>query len=237
MAGTVQERRRTISVGNEEIDKKLGGGIPVGSLILVEGQSDLGKSVLVQQMIQGSLQGNFRVSLFTTEDSVKSFIRQMQSLDKDILDDLLLGRLKIYPVKPTRAAEGSASSLAALLTGLNTKKPDDLTVIDSLTGFIAHTSPEKIMSFFEDRRSLCRDGMTIAVVAHSYAFGSEMLVRISSMCDAHLRLSLENVGERLLKILEVAKIRGAEKTTGNIITFDIEPGWGMKIIHVSKARA
>ena len=35
----------TISTWNAEIDKKMGGGIPMGSLTLVEGQSDAGKSV------------------------------------------------------------------------------------------------------------------------------------------------------------------------------------------------
>ena len=38
-------KRRVISTGNVEIDKKLGGGIPEGSLILIEGSSNAGKSV------------------------------------------------------------------------------------------------------------------------------------------------------------------------------------------------
>ena len=40
-----------------------------------------------------------------------------------------------------------------------------------------------------------------------------------------------------MKVLEVAKIRNAEKTTGNIVTFDIEPGMGINIIPISKAKA
>ena len=48
-------RARVISTGNSEIDKKMGGGVPVGSLTLLEGQSDAGKSVLAQQMIWGVL--------------------------------------------------------------------------------------------------------------------------------------------------------------------------------------
>ncbi len=40
--GTAQ----VISTGSAEIDKKLGGGIPVGSLVLLEGQSESGKSVV-----------------------------------------------------------------------------------------------------------------------------------------------------------------------------------------------
>jgi flagellar protein FlaH len=36
--------------------------------------------------------------------------------------------------------------------------------------------------------------------------------------------------------MEVAKVRGASKRTGNIVSFEIEPGWGMRIIPISRAR-
>ena len=52
---------RVVSTGNSEIDKKLGGGIPLGSMTLIEGESDSGKSVLNQQMIWGSLYSAFSV--------------------------------------------------------------------------------------------------------------------------------------------------------------------------------
>ena len=38
-------------------------------------------------------------------------------------------------------------------------------------------------------------------------------------------------------MLEVCKVRNAERTTGNIISFDVEPRMGMRIIPVTKARA
>ncbi len=50
------DSKRVVSTGNPEIDKKIGGGIPEGSLSLIEGQSDAGKSVLVQQLVWGALQ-------------------------------------------------------------------------------------------------------------------------------------------------------------------------------------
>jgi flagellar protein FlaH len=63
------------------------------------------------------------------------------------------------------------------------------------------------------------------------------IVRLRSMCDAHLRLRIEEVGDKLVKVLEVAKVRGAAKATGNIVSFNVEPGMGMRIIPVSKAKA
>jgi flagellar protein FlaH len=72
---------------------------------------------------------------------------------------------------------------------------------------------------------------------HAYAFEQSTLVRVRSLCDAHLHLRIEQVGERLIKVLEVAKVRGAERNTGDVVSFDVEPGMGMRLIPVSKARA
>ena len=71
----------------------------------------------------------------------------------------------------------------------------------------------------------------------SYAFDHDILTRISSVCDAHLRLQTERSAARLLKTIEVAKIRGAEVPTGNISGFEVEPGIGIRIVPISKARA
>ena len=69
------------------------------------------------------------------------------------------------------------------------------------------------------------------------SFDEGMLIRVRSLRDAHVRLRLEEVGERLVKIMEVSKVRNAERSTGNIISFDVEPGMGMKIIPITKAKA
>jgi flagellar protein FlaH len=37
-------------------------------------------------------------------------------------------------------------------------------------------------------------------------------------------------------VMEVVKIRGARRTTGNIVSFEVHPGFGMKIIPISMAR-
>lgn len=226
-----------ISSGNVEIDKKMGGGIPVGSLTLIDGQSDAGKSVLSQQMTWGALNNGFRATVFTTENTVRSLIKQMESLGLDVLDEFLLSKLKIYPFKPVKGSQGVGPALANLLQALVKEETQDLVIVDSLTSFIAQVSTEDLITFFEECKGLCDKGMTLVLVVHSYAFTDTTLIRISSMCDAHLSLRVEQYGAHLAKTLEVAKVRGAERKTGNIISFDVEPKYGMRITPFSKAKA
>ncbi len=228
---------KTISTGNAEIDGKMGGGIPSGSLTLVEGQSDSGKSVVVQQMIWGSLHDGATVTLYTSENTVKSFIRQMASLSLDILDFMLLRRLKVLEVSTQRSGLEAGQIFDMLLDSMRADRTSDLIVVDSLTTFVTHTSSDATLAYFEECREICSDGRTVINVANSYAFDNSALARLRSMCDAHLSLRVEEVGDVLVKILEVSKVRGASKTTGNIITFDVEPNMGMRIIPISKAKA
>ncbi len=226
-----------ISTGNGEIDKKMGGGIPVGSLTLIEGHSSAGKSVLTQQMMWGSLNQGLKVTLFTTENTMKSLLSQMASLAQDVTDYFLLGRLRILPVKAMKAGERPDAALRLLLRVMNMENGVDVVMMDSLTSFIAYAPEKDAISFYEECKSYCNEGKTVTTVVHSYAFSEATLARISSMCDAHLRLCLDTVGTQLVKTMEVAKVRGAARTTGNIITFDVEPGWGMRIIPFSRAKA
>ena len=109
--------------------------------------------------------------------------------------------------------------------------------MDSLTGLVAHSEDRAIIDFFAACKQLCDKGRTIIAVVHSYAFDDRMLIRVRSLCDAHLVMKMDQMGERLIKTMEVAKVRNADQSTGNIISFDVEPGIGMKIIPISKAKA
>ncbi len=226
-----------ISTGHPEIDKKLGGGIPMGSLTLIEGQSDAGKSVVCQQMIWGSLTSGFKVLLFTTENTVKSLMSQMDSLGLSVLDYLLLGRLKVFYMKPSQVKVYPAATFDAILATLEKYNSYQLAVIDSLTPIVSGSEALKILSYFERCKSICDQSRTVMNVTHTYALDNDTLIRVRSACDAHLKLTIEKVGDRLVKSLEVAKVRGATQNTGNVVAFEVEPEVGMKIMPISRAKA
>ncbi len=226
-----EQESKVISTGNSELDGKMGGGIPLGSLTLIEGASGAGKSVLAQQMIHGSLENGHKLALFSTENTVKSLIKQMRSLNLDVMDYLLLGRLRVYPVETSRLGK---DALPTLIRAMRTKSDWDMIFVDSLTSSIPHSSDNDVLGFFEEAKRICNEGKTIVVVVHSHGLNPDLLIRLRSLCDAHLQLRTEEVGQKLVKTLEVTKVRGADKSTGNIISFEVEPGWGMRVIPINK---
>lgn len=225
-----------VSTGNDELDKKIGGGIPPRSLTLVEGQPDSGKSVLLQQMIWGSLKKGHKIAIFSTENTIKSLITQMQSLNLDVLNYLLLSRLQIYPIDAKKTTRSLNDGLYPMIYAC-ARKGFTLIVVDSITYYATHLGMADVMTFFEDCKALNSKGVSIICSVHSYAFDENTMLRMGAMCDAHLKLRIETMGAKLIKILEVSKVRGAVQKTGNIVSFDVEPNWGIRVIPYSKARA
>lgn len=226
--------KKVISAQNMELDSRMGGGIPVGSMVLIEGGSGSGKSVLSQQMMWGALKDGFRVVLFTSENTIKSLVPQMKSIDLDILNYLLLGKFRVYPIELSRLQRDAPSKL---LQVLQMQTGSDIIVVDSFTSAMVQDSIDmEIRGFFEGCKRLCATGKTVFVTIHTDAVRTDLITPIRSMCDAHLKLKSEQDGQRMVKTLEVAKVRGASSSTGAIVGFDVEPGWGMRVIPISKAR-
>jgi flagellar protein FlaH len=239
--------KKIISSGNAELDSKMGGGLPAGSLTLIEGGSGSGKSVLSQQILKGALNEGYTAAVFTSENTVKSLVQQMQSIDMDILDFLLLGKCRIYPMELAHLRENAPQMLLGAMKQERSRIPAsmrangrktgcDLIIIDSFTAAIKNATSAQIISFFEECKRLCASGATVLLIMHATTLDSDLIIPLRSMCDAHLVLRSEQDGQRLVKTLEVAKIRGASSGTGAIVGFDVEPGWGMRVIPISKAR-
>ena len=224
-----------ISTGNSAIDEKLGGGIPVGSLVLIEGASASGKSVLTQQMIWGSLSTDHRVVLYTTERTLKSHVKQMGSLGLDVLDYVLMGRLKVFDTQRVSNWD-AAQALKQVAVNMEVHEAHGLMIIDSLTPMVTPTSVLEIIGFFEQCRRLCSEGKTIVVTLHSYSGDESTIECIRSMCDVNLRLRVDQVGDKLVNVLEAVKVSGATKTTGNVLSFVVEPLIGLRIIPISLAK-
>jgi flagellar protein FlaH len=190
--------------------------------------------VLSQQILWGALQDGYTVAVFTSENTLNSLISQMDKLDLAVMDFVLLGKCRIYPMELSRLGTDAPN---VLLEAIRKEASRTLIVVDSLTSAVMYTGENAaIVRFFEDCKRLCADGVSIMVTLHAQGVDEDLLNPIRSMCDCNLRLRAEQDGQRMVKTLEVAKVRGADSVTGAVVGFDVEPGWGMRVIPISKAR-
>ncbi|MBP2029984.1 flagellar protein FlaH [Methanohalophilus levihalophilus] len=232
------DKSKIISSGKDEIDKKLGEGIPLGSLILIEGENDTGKSVLCQQMIYGGLNQLHRIAYYTTENTIKSLLMQMESLSLDVSEFYSWGYFRIFPVhlEGVDWSQDQMKGTLNLVTDHIKSRKEKVAIIDSLTMFTTYTGEDNILGFLTSLKNLCDKGHTIFITLHQHAFKEDTLVRVRSACDCHLFLRKEQLADRYVSVMEVSKIRGAKKSTGNIVSFEVQPGFGLRIIPISSAK-
>ncbi len=232
-----EEEPVLLTLGVMDIDKKLGGGIPLESLTLVEGDPESGKSVLMEQLAYYALRQQLTVSSFLAEMKPREFLDQMTSLGMDTMDYYLLRRLSLYPAH-FRVDQNEAEQLTGRLLKYLEKGADaDVIMVDSVTPLLFHFDTRFVLSFLAQCKELAALGKTIVVTLHSYAINESLRLRAGSIVDAHLRLRIEELGKQVVRTLEVSKIRGAIKTIGNSVSFTVEPGIGLKTVPISKTKA
>ena len=232
------EDKQILSTGNAEIDKKIADGLPLRSLTLIEGENDTGKSVLTEQIMWGAMKQGLNVNLYSTEMTAKSFLSQMESMSLDVSDYFAWGYIKLFPLHMVGFKWSKTEMdgiLERIIDHIRASKAQ-VAIIDSLTMFTEYTTQETVLTFLTNCKTLVDHGKTILITLHTYAFQEDTLIRIRSICDAHLMMKKTLLGDKYVMVMEVIKVRGARKTTGNLVSFEVHPGYGMKIIPVSMAK-
>ena len=152
-----------------------------------------------------------------------------------LIDSTITRSLAREPPDPLEDTGASLPEFALEVERL--PKKYNIIFVDAITN-LASSSPEQaILGFFSSCKRLCSNGKSMILVAHSSAFDEGMLTRLRSLCDAHLRLYVENVRGKQVRIMEVSKVHNADLATGNVVSFTVEPGIGMRIVPMAQAKA
>ena len=231
-----QAQVKLVATGNTEIDKVLDGGIPLGSLVLLEGQPDAGKSVFAQHFTHASLRSGLSVAHYSTESTIKNLMSQMVSLDLDVTDYFLCDRLRVYPIKPADDVD-DLEALNSLLEHFESLPIDiRLIIVDSLTGLIPQGDERQTVDFFAGCKQLCDLGRTVILVMESDGDSDPLLDRARAICDTHLVLRIDQQNEHQGRVMEVAKLKNIAATEGNLVHFSVEPGSGLKVLSPTAGR-
>jgi flagellar protein FlaH len=234
---------------SRELDNAFGGGIPIPSLTLIEGDNDSGKSVISQQFLYGALCAGLDATVITTENTTRSYLSQTKLLHLDMDRAFMQGKLKIIPihVKNVVWTEYRLRKLLATLTSYIQRNRSKLLLVDSLTYMFAEAGLDDILTFFTCLKKLTEPN--VPEVAKSRAMigtlhtrfhgddSEQILVRLVAMCDGHIRLSKDVGSGQIGRRIEVAKLKGSQLMTNKISAFEIHPAFGVRVVPTSEAMA
>lgn len=234
------EEQRCIKSMNSELDRRIG-AIKLPFLWIIEGPNDSGKSVLAQQYAYGALNSGCRLLYITTETGIRGLLKNMREISLDVTRYFLTGRLMIFELHVKNLKWDkilSSKFLDLLLRTVRRFMRYDIFVIDSLTYLVTHAEERDILDFFTQTRNLVDDHeKSILITIHPYAFNQDLLIRMRSICDVHFTLTVKEMGERIVKLLQVPKLKGAIKPSSIILSFEVDPAFGIKVLPFSQARA
>ncbi|WP_302081710.1 ATPase domain-containing protein [Salinibaculum rarum] len=239
------------SIGLDERDrlnKELGGGLPPGSIVLMEGDYGAGKSAISQRFTYGLCEEGHTVTMLSTELTVGSFLEQMNSLDYDMVDhmldeDVLFLHADIGDSKSTFSDDGGDEERKDLLKRLMEAEvmwQSDVIVIDTFDA-ILRNDPKfealvreneerqaalEIISFFRD---VISEGKVVVLTVDPTTLDEEAIGPFRSIADVFLELEMVEVGNDVRRQISVMRFAGMGEQVGDSIGYSVRSGTGIVI--------
>jgi len=243
-------RNELFSIGLKErdrLDKELGGGMPPGSIVLMEGDYGAGKSAMSQRFTYGLCDEGHTVTMLSTELTVGSFLEQMNSLDYDMVDhmldeNILFLHADIGDSKSTFSEEEDEDRMDLLkrLMEAEVMWESDVIVIDTFDA-ILRNDPKfealvreneerqaalEIISFFRD---VISQGKVIVLTVDPTTLDEEAIGPFRSIADVYLELEMVEVGNDVRRQINVLRFAGMGEQVGDTIGYSVRSGTGIVI--------
>ncbi len=224
--------------GIRDIAEALGGGIKESSLMMIEGETKTGKSVLTQHIAYGVLHSRgSAIAYYSSEYGSDGLIAQMESMDLETRHEVGTDRFRIYKMDTTNVLRRGEKLLKLIIEHILTLPPRfKLAIIDSPSLFMIRLSPRVKVDFLQACKELCEHDRSIILVIDTHILETKALMRAYAMSDYYLRLKSQDpllepgqIDTRVIKMLEVTKLGGAERR-GEGIKFEIKPNIGIHIL-------
>ena len=231
---------------HDRLEKELGGGIPKGSIVLIEGDYGAGKSVLSQRFAYGFNTEGVVTTLVSTELGVKGFLDQMNSLAYDMVKTLINEEVLFIPAEIDAAGtlsggdDDERKELLKRMMGAETMWDADVIIIDTFDA-ILRNDPKfealvrkneerqaalEIISFFRD---LTTKGKTIVLTVDPSTVDEEAIGPFRSIADVYLELEMVEVGNDVRRNIFVKRFAGMGQQVGDTVGFSVRSGIGIVI--------
>lgn len=233
--------------GHDQLNQELGGGLPRGSIVLVEGDYGAGKSAMSQRSSYGLCETGHSVTYLSTELTVGDFLGQMHSLSYDVVSHLLDENLLFLHADldagqafDDRSTDDERRELLTRLMEAETMWAADVIVIDTFDSVLRNDptfealvrqheerqAALEIISFFRD---LASNGTTIVLTVDPSTVDEETIGPFRSIADVFLQLEMIEVGNDVRRQISVRRFAGMGEQVGDTIGYSVRSGTGIVI--------
>ena len=230
-----------ITLDRDELGDRLGGGLPKGALIVLEGEFGTGKSILCERFIYGLLKNGARVTFVSTELTTLHFIEQMHSLDYPVEEHIFGRSLMFLPVYPVLGFRGRKQDLMDRLLNARKMYENDVVVIDAFSQLVKDWSrslPPEVpeaqkVERIEDALYLFKllnaKGKSIILTLQPGDVPDDISSVLKSAADVYFTLKVDSVGGVVSRSVFVRRFERAEKNVADIVPFRVEPKTGLVV--------
>jgi len=216
-----------INLKADELHLKLGGGIPKGSVVYVEGVEGSGRSVISQRLAYGLLSNGASVTFISTEMTMKAFIDQMYSLEYRVGPFLLSNKLHYIPVYPLLSESRPRDDFLSKLVNSSALYSTDILIIDSFSSLInKNLGANQVTELLSFLKKVVQMDKTVILTAES---GLESLEPLRLASDIYLSLNMKSSGGSLVREIHVKRFLRSRGQVDDVMKYRVESRSGLVI--------
>lgn len=210
------------AIEGDELDKRMGGGLYVGQVISIMGESGEGKTMLSLRLAYGLIQNKSSLCYISSQFPVREFVSESESLGYPLFNEILSDRItfitSVFLLRRSKTA-----SIDQILEHDRVKEKQVI-IFDSLLPLMYKDFD---VDYFLTRLRKFSEGRIVIITFNPTDFDSKTLLKIQQLSTTVISLrSRELAGERK-RIIELTKFPMALKSFQQSIPYRIEPGRGL----------
>ncbi len=216
-----------IQIPNDELHRRLGGGIPSGSIILIEGDRGTGKSIFCQRLLYGLLRNDHTGAYISSQYTTPEFINQMESLGYDIIGDLIRHRLLFVSLYPLLVGVSKREKFLLRFLGESRIWEKEVIIIDSISSILPEEIGESELRLLTIHlKKLSSLGKVVMMTINPEDVDKRTLRVLEEISSMLIRLSVKVFGGDLKNSATIVKYNNARGIFQKIIPFRVEPKVG-----------
>ncbi len=216
-----------IQIPNDELHRRLGGGIPSGSIILIEGDRGTGKSILSQRLLYGLLRNGHAASYVSSQYTTPEFINQMESLGYSVIRDLIKHNLLFVSLYPLLVGVSEREKFLPRFLGESRIWGREVIIIDAISSILPKEMKEEELRLLTMHlKKMSSLGKVIMMTVNPQDIEGNILRILEEISSMLVRLNVKTFGGDLKNSATIVKYNNAMGIFQKIIPFRVEPKVG-----------